>query len=133
MPNYDPFYARPLMISGWSTVHVWGTLACVEKSPLMRVDEEVLATYPEAKFVSKPKPLGERYSHLMLFQRLSLCAAELAREGWSFVVEDNSPNHISNVAERTLPDLGTSQQRKHRCRTLHISDASETVPRPTRT
>lgn len=107
---YDRKYSRPRFRSGWSSVHVWGALAYGKRYPLMRVDTAVRAAYPDAAEDGISKLSAERYANLVLFERLSTYAAELAREGrQGLVVEDGASIHTARVCERARDELGLVQ------------------------
>lgn len=100
-------YGKVRHRSGWSSVHVWGALAYGKRYPLLRVDEAVRAAYPEDEDDGIDKLNSERYSNLILFERISRYAAELALEGREgLVVEDGASIHTSRLSRRTRADLG---------------------------
>lgn len=105
--GYDRKYSKPKMISGWSSVSVWGALAYGKRFPLMRVEGAIREAYPDIPKDETPKLNGERYTRLVLFDRLSLFAAELAREGrQGIVVEDGASIHTCRQARRMRDELG---------------------------
>lgn len=107
---YDPKYTRPHVHSGWTSIMVWGALAYGKKYPLVHVKKAIIEAYPELAGTKKITLTGERYADVILFERLSVYAAELAREGrQGIVVEDNAPTHNNQHTREVREQLGITR------------------------
>ncbi|EJT52806.1 transposase [Trichosporon asahii var. asahii CBS 2479] len=100
----NPLYTIPAMAGSRIAVNVWGAMVKGKKLPLLNLTAEIKRREPNAE---KWTLTGDRYAEYVLFERLSVYAAELARErGGGWTVEDNVALHHTNLCRSIRNECG---------------------------